>query len=84
MPKVNIYVRKENLPIWEKIENKSKWFNDRLRDFAFLAEEVKIPPIEIKLDPERVTRFETPRNVCGHGQMKGKCLFPKCAFSRYK
>lgn len=50
MPKINVYIRDDNLEKWKRIANKSEWFNSHL-------EEVEIPPLEFKIVDAEGTIF---------------------------
>jgi hypothetical protein len=40
MPRYNIWIRKQDLPKWDSIENKSEWVHEKLREESFEELEV--------------------------------------------
>lgn len=40
MPTVSVFIRKEDLPAWKALENKSQWLHEKLNPFGSMVEKV--------------------------------------------
>lgn len=82
MPHVNLWLRKENIDIWEAIpeDKKSEWFNTQLQDYAARGTRtIKLPQFD------KPIRVPSTKGTCPNGHVAdewGKCLMKGCKYGR--
>lgn len=85
MPRVDIWIRKENEDTWNSIGDKSRWVNDRLSRQTELKKEITKPLVfEPKFAQEyppepimKIAEIKPDWKSCKHGADPEFCKFSK-------
>ena len=72
MPRVNVYIRKEDEQIWAGIEDKPEWLHKALQSEKIVPGEVLLPRVKAA-DKAGLLNKGKSFDLCKHGAVKGMC-----------
>lgn len=62
MPTISIFIRKDDLPLWQELENKSEWLSERLHEGGVRYKPNDGPAVIRKLSDVPSTRVDEPED----------------------